>query len=143
MEQAESKISTPWHVWVVGGLLLIWSGFGVFDYIATVIRYEPHLSRFPEEALDYYFNAPVWMYAMWGISVFGGFFGAAFILMRNKLAVPFFGAGWICSVIAGVYSFVNPPPIEGAGGMFIGIVLAVSLLFLIYVVWLKRRGVLR
>ena len=143
MEQSGSDTSTPWHLWVVGGLLLIFNIPAVFGFIATVIRFEPYLSQFPEEALAYYSEAPLWMYAMWGISAFGGFVGAILLLMRNKLVIPVFGAGWICSAIAGVYSFVNPAPVEGTSGIFLVVVLAVALLILIYVIWLKRRGVLR
>lgn len=142
MSDQQTSSGTPWHLWVVGGLMLVWNGMAAFDYIATIIRYEPYLSGHPEEILNYYFNAPAWMYALWGIASFGGFVGSVFILLRRKVAVPLFSIAWVSSVIAAVYTFQNPPP-QGADPMFYFIVFAVSLLVIFYLVWMSRRGVLR
>ncbi len=142
MSDQHTPSATPWHLWVVGGLLLIWNGMAVFDYIATVIRYEPYLSGYREEVLDYYFNAPRWMYAMWGIASIGGLVGAVFLLLRRKLAVPIFAVGWMCSVVATIYTYVNPPPSGGGEITFYIIVLIAALMVLSYMFWLSRRGVL-
>jgi len=29
------KPATPWHLWLVGGLLALWNAFGSFDFTAT------------------------------------------------------------------------------------------------------------
>jgi len=142
MNEQQPPLATPWHLWVVGGLLLIWNGTAVFDYIATMIRYEPYLSGYPEEALDYYFSAPVWMYFMWGISSFGGFLSAVFLLLRRKIAVPIGAVAWICSLIAAIYTYINPAPV-GGDIMFYIIVLIAALLIILYMVWLSRRAVLQ
>jgi len=115
---------------------------GAFDYVATVTRFEPYLAEFPEETLSYYYNAPLWMYAMWGIASFGGLISAILLLMRRSTAVPVFGIAWICSVIAAVYGVVNPVP-GGGDNLFLAAVIIIALLILIYMHWLQRRGVLR
>jgi len=143
MSNSTSDISTPWHLWVVGGLLLLWGSIGAFDYLATVLRYEPYLSKFPEEALAYYFNAPLSMFVMWGASALGGFFGAVFLLMRKKIAVPIFGVSWFCSVVAVIYAFINPAPGVAASNLFMITVIFITLLILIYIYWLQKRDVLR
>ena len=144
-QQISSK--APWHLWVVGGLLLIWQGMAAFDYMATLIRYEPYLAGYPEDILNYYFNAPAWMYLMWGVASIGGLVAALFLLLRRKLAVPLFALGWLSSLVAAIYTFQNPPPVlgegEGGGVMFYAIVLAAALMVLLYLVWLSRKGVLR
>ncbi len=143
MSDQQTSSATPWHLWVVGGLLLIWNGMAVFDYVATVVRYEPYLSGYPEQVLDYYFDAPAWMYVMWGVASFGGLVGAVFLLLRRKIAVPIFAVGWMCSVAAAIYTYLNPPPEGGGDIAFYIVVLIAALMVLFYLVWLSRRGVLR
>ena len=143
MENSTTKVSAPWHLWVIGVFLLLWQGMATFDYGATAIRYEPYLSKFPEEALEYYFAAPVWMFAMWGIASIGGLIGAIFVLMRNKLAVPVFFAAWLCGVVATAYSFVNPPPNMEGAKMFSALVIIASAMVLYYLYAMKKNGVLR
>ena len=142
MTKLESEMSAPWHMWVLGVLLLLWNGLATVDYIMTVIRYEPYLSGHPEEVLAYFFNAPLWMYVMWGISMIGGLLGTILLLLRRRAAVPVFAIAWICSVIAVAYSVVNPFP--GGGSILFAIaVIMITFLILVYFHWLQRRGVLR
>jgi len=142
MTKLKSDISAPWHMWVLGVLLLVFNGFAAVDYVMTVIRYEPYLAGYPEEVLAYYFNAPLWMYAVWGLSMIGGLIGTILLLMRRRLAVPVYAVAWLGSVIAVIYSVVKPVP--GGGQILFGVgVIIVSLLILIYIYWLQKRGVLR
>ena len=34
------RLSTPWHLWVVGVVAALWNGFGCFDYFMTQTRRE-------------------------------------------------------------------------------------------------------
>jgi hypothetical protein len=138
-----SDIKTPWHLWVVGILLLLWQGLASFDYMATVLKYEPYLSQFPEEALAYYYSSPMWMFALWAIASLGGLLGAILLLLRNKLAAPLFAIAFIAGLIASIYMLLNPGP-EGTGGfMAVAFANLFGLAIVIYVFWQKRRGVLR
>ena len=143
MANTNHTAPAPWHLWVVGILLLLWQGMAVFDYIATVIRFEPYLSNYPDELLEYYFNAPAWMYAAWAVAAFGGFLSAIFLLLRNKIALLIAILAFLSSLLTVVYTFLNPPP--GSGGELVFLITAVSAGFLVlaYMYWLKRRGVLR
>lgn len=137
-----TTIPTPWHLWIIGGLLLIFNGMASFDFAATMARFEPYIAGYPQEALDYYYHAPSWMFAMWGGSIFGGLLGAVFLLLRRKIAVPVMAAAWICSVVVAIHDYVNPAPISPGAG-FYALMLLVALLVLFYMYWLARRGVLR
>jgi len=141
MTKPKSDVSAPWHMWVLGIPLLLWNAFASFDYLMTVVRFEPYLTNYPEEALSYYFSAPLWMYAMWGISIVGGLIGTVLLLMRRRVAAPVFAIAWIGSVIAAGYSVVNPAPVGGSN-LFTAAVIVIALLIVIYVYWLQRRGVL-
>ena len=134
--------AAPWHFWGVGGLLLIWNGLAAFDYIATLVRFEPYLAGHPENVLDYFYNAPTWMYVVWGGSMLGGFVSSVFLLLRRKIAASIAAVAWMFSVVAVIYTTINPPPI-GGGIVFSILVLILALLVIFYMIWLSRRGVLR
>ena len=36
-------VKTPWHLWLVGVLSLLWNGFGAFDFIQTTTRGEAYM----------------------------------------------------------------------------------------------------
>lgn len=133
----------PWHLWLVAGLMALWNGLASFDFMATVLRFEPWLSQFPDDVLAHYLAAPIWMFAMWGIGAVGGFISAILLLMRNKLAVPIFAASLIAAVIAQVYAVGNPPPGGSSDLVLAAVIIAIAALVLFYAIWLKRRGVLR
>lgn len=137
-----SNASAPWHMWVLGGLLLLWNGMAAFDYIMTLIRFEPYLAAYPEETLAYFFNAPIWMYGVWGVSMLGGLIGTILLLARRRTAVPVYALAWLSSVLAVIYSFVKPVP-GGGNALFGVVVIMISLLVLFYFYRLKNRGVLR
>ena len=142
MNHQQTPSGTPWHLWVVGGLLFLFNGMGAASYIATLTRFEPMLAGQSQDVLDYYFNVPAWMMLMWGVSTVGGFLGAVLLLMRRKIAVSVMAAAWVCSVVVVAYTTAFPPP--GGGSItFPIIVLIVALVLLFYMIWLSRGGVLR
>jgi len=142
MDTQQIPPKTPWHLWVLGSFLLVFNGFAAFDYLATLLRFQPYLAGHPEDVLAYYYQLPVWMYALLGGSMLGGFFSALFLLLRRKIAIPLFALAWLCSCGAAVYDYINPSPLSG-GIMSFVIILAVTLLILVYMIWLSRRSVLR
>lgn len=137
------NVPAPWHLWLIGGLMAIWNGFASFDFMATVLRFEPWLSQLPDDVVAHYLAAPVWMFAMWGIGAVGGFISALLLLMRNRLAVPIFAASLLAAVIAQVYAVGNPPPGDSSGLVLAVVIIAIASLVLLYAMWMKRRGVLR
>ena len=142
MAKLKPAISTPWHMWVLGVLLLLWNGLAAVDYVMTVIRFEPYLACHPEEVLAYLYNAPLWMYVVWGLSMVGGLVATILLLLRRRAAVPVYLIAWLGSVIAVAYMFVKPVP--GGGKALLAVaVLLISLLVLFYFDWLRKRGVLR
>lgn len=142
MSKTEHVPPAPWHMWVIGAALLINSGIGTIGYLATLFRYEPFLSGLTEDALAYYLNAPLWMYVMWGVSILGGLLCAILLLMRRRLSIPIGILAWAASVIAVIYTVVNPPP-GGGNTLFAVVVILLVLLALHYMHQLKKRGVLR
>lgn len=139
----KNQAPTPWHLWLIAGLLVMWNGLATFDFLATAFRFEPYLSQFSDELLAHYYAAPVWMFGMWGIGALGGFASAVLLLMRNKLAVPVFAVSLMAAVIAQIYGAFNPAPDGSTNLIFSAFIIVVAALVLIYAHRMKQRGILR
>jgi len=138
------RVATPWHLWVVGLVSLLWNSFGCFDFTMTATRNKGYLSSYPAEMLDYWFAMPMWIWALWAVGVFGGFAGSAMLLLRRKLAFPLFSASFLAAAISMLVGTLdkNAPRMEGAGVMSV-IIVIIAALFVFYTWWLSRRDVLR
>ncbi|GAA0622154.1 hypothetical protein GCM10009422_17610 [Brevundimonas kwangchunensis] len=143
-------VKTPWHLWVVGVVSLLWNGFGAFDFIQTTTRGEAYMREagFDQAMIDYFMAMPNWMYGPWILGVWGAVLGSILLLMRNKLAVWAFAASVLGALISLIYGkAINPPPPPPAGMEMMGympFVIMVIALFLLWYAWsMKRKGVLR
>ncbi|MEJ2542305.1 MAG: hypothetical protein P8188_20455, partial [Gemmatimonadota bacterium] len=83
-EQATTTLRTPWHLWLVGVLALLWNAMGAFDYLMTETRNEGYMGQFTPEQLEYFYAFPAWVVAFWAIAVWGGVLGAIFLLLRKR-----------------------------------------------------------
>ncbi len=136
------RVKTPWHLWVVGVLGVLWNLIGVVDFSATVTKFEPYMSNFPQEALDYYYSMPVWSFVVWGIAVWAAFIGCILILMRKSMAVAFLGAS-LGAFREDIMALADIIPPEGLGNPIMMIaILGLAVGFLVYALWLSRRNVL-
>ncbi len=142
--------ATPWHLWVVGVLSLLWNGFGAYNFIMTTTQGEAYFraSGFDQGMIDYYNAMPAWMYVPWTVGVWGAVAGSILLLLRNRLAVWAFGLSLIGAVVTLIYGqFVNPmppPPPELAMMKYMPYVITAVAAFLLWYAWsMSKKGVLR
>jgi len=137
---------TPWHIWVVGVIAVLWNAMGAFDYLMTETQNEGYMGKFTPEQLDFFYGFPAWMVAFWAIAVWGGVLGAVLLLLKKKLAAPVFLVSFLCMAVTAVRNFVFANGIEvmGTGGAIFSAVIFVFALFLVvYSRTMKNGGVLR
>lgn len=138
---------TPWHLWVVGILSLLWNAFGGYDYVMTLTRGEAYWrENGMNDAMVAYYNAePTWMYAPWTMGVWGAILGSVLLLLRSRWAVWAFGVSLIGAVVNVLYTFVLANGMSVLGGMvWMTVVIVVVAAFLLwYATAMRRRGVLR
>ena len=134
----------PWHLWVVGGLSLLWNGFGCFDFTMTATQNAAYLQSYPQEMLDYWKNMPLWVWGLWAIGVFGGLAGSVALLLRKGIAFGLFLASFLAAATSMVFGYLdkNAPQMEGTGAISL-IILGIALMLALYARWLSRRDVLR
>lgn len=140
-------IRTPWHLWVVGILALLWNSFGCFDYFMTQTRQDEWFAQMGMTAAQVgYFNAmPGWTHAAWAVGVWGGALGAILLLLRRKWAMPVFVVSFLGWLAGAVYAFALSDGMEAMGSMWpMQIVIGGACLFFIWYAWMmSSKGVLR
>jgi hypothetical protein len=143
--QASGK-ATPWHVWLVGILALLWNCVGAFAYVMTETRNVSYMSKFTPEQIAYYNGFPMWVVATWALSVWGGVLGAVLLLLRKRLAVPVFGVSLATLVLTFIYNFALTNGFAimgGVGGLiFSAVIFVIAVALLLYARRLARVGVL-
>ena len=137
--------STPWHLWAVGLVALLWNGYGGYDYVMTQTNNAAYLAQFSAEQRAYFDSFPLWMEAVWAIGVWGGVLGAVLLLLRMKWAFHAFLASLIAFAVSVVYGQVSGGnAVMGATGMiFSAVIFLLGLGFVMYSRLMTRRGVLR
>lgn len=137
---------TPWHFWVIGILLLAWNAMGALDYVMTQTANEAYMAQFSEEQLAYFYGFPIWVVALWAISVWGAVLGSILLLLRRGLAQLVFVISLITFVLNAVYTFglSNGLEMMGTGGaIFSGVIFLVEVFSVWYASRMKARRVLR
>jgi len=144
MNETSSRI--PRHLWIVGGLSLLWNIVGAFDYTATQMRLESYMSQFSAEQLAYFYGFPAWAVAAWAIAVWSSLLGSLCLLLRKAWAVPLFGIALAGMVFTALYNFVltDGMAMVGTGGLvFTAVIWVIAISLFFYARAMARRGVLR
>lgn len=138
--------TTPRHLWVVGGIALLWNAFGAMDYVMTQMKNEAYMRSFTPEQLEFFYGFPVWVVAAWAIAVWGGVVGSVLLLVRKRFAVQAFLASLIGMVITTFHNYVLSSGFEVAGDLFFilftGAIFVVAVILFRYAHAMQKRGVL-
>lgn len=146
-EESEMKnTSTPWHLWVIGIIGLLWSAMGAFDYVMTQTQNEAYLSEFPAEMLAWVENLPAWTIALWATGVWGGVVGALLLLLKKRVAVWVLLASFVAAAVMTFRNYVLADAMEVMGDtfslVFTAVILIVSLGLYLYARHMAQRNIL-
>ena len=140
-------MKTPFHLWIVGVIALVWNAGGAYDYVMTQTQNEAYLAMLSDAQKAFLDNGPIWFEAAWAVGVWFSMLGALLLLLRSRLAGSAFGLSLVGLIVSSVYSF----GIADSGGMdmtpaqlgFTVAIYVVLVLLWIYARAMTRRGVLR
>jgi hypothetical protein len=146
MTDAHTK--TPWHLWLVGVVAVLFNSIGVFDFVMSMAKgaeYMASVGMTPDQ-IAHYQQMPSWMTVVWAVGVFGAFLASIFLLLRRKLALPVFLLSLVAFLVSVLYTYV----LTNGGavmGQQMAITSAVITALLVFFIWYSRfmaaRGVLR
>ncbi len=139
---------TPWHLWVVGVIAVLWNAMGALDFTMTQMHNEAYLKGLTPEQLVYIYGFPLWSVLAWGIGTWGGFLGSLLLLLRQGFAANLFAASLFGAVITNVYSYGLSDGLKvmqnGAGAViFSAVIFVIAVLLFVYARAMRQRGVLR
>ena len=89
--------------WIIGIIALIWNCTGVYLYLINAFNTEAATADLTVDQIAFMDGMPAWYTAFFAIAVFGGTIASIALLMRKKIAVPFFILSFICAIINQVY----------------------------------------
>ena len=142
------KAATPWHLWAVGVVSLLWNAFGGYDFVMSVTQGETYwrASGMTDAMVAYYNAMPTWMYVPWVLGVWGAVAGSILLLMRNRLAVPAFALSLLGAVGSLAYGLANPmPPLPEAMAMMSympWVIAAIAAVLAAYAWSVSKKGML-
>ncbi|MFZ8887492.1 MAG: hypothetical protein ACO200_11525 [Steroidobacteraceae bacterium] len=137
--------AAPWHLWWVGGLTFLWNSIGCFDYLATQFRYEPYMSQFNPDQLEFFYDFPAWLVAFWAIAVWGSLAGSVGLLLRRVWALWAFTTALLAMMVTSFHNFVLEEGVQimgEAGAVFTAVIFLVAVALVVYARWIKKRLIL-
>jgi len=141
-------MKTPWHIWLIGVLSLLWNAGGAFDYVMAHYAADTYLAQATPEQRAYYDDFPVWATAFWALGVWGALAGSVLLLARSRFAALAFGVSLIGLMANTTRLFAS----AGAGAVdllgkgnliFTAALIVVALGLWLYARAMARTGVLR
>ncbi|MDP5102847.1 MAG: hypothetical protein NWP98_02870 [Erythrobacter sp.] len=137
------RVATPWHLWVIGALTLLFNAMGVLSYTMTELGMLADAGMTPDQ-IAFMDSYPAWAIAFWALGVWGAFAGSVLLLLRSKYAVAAMVVATIGLIGTTVYNYVliDVPASMQAPGLDVAI-WAVTLSLLLYVRRMASTGVLR
>ncbi len=137
---------TPLHLWLVGGISLLWNAGGVISYTMTKFGALDGMDA-PPEQLTYFYSFPAWASAFWALGVWGCFFGSLALLLRTKWSVWLFGISIIGLIGTTAYQQLSgdlPVSMQTMGhNLFAAAIWVITIGLFIYANRMTRAGVLR
>lgn len=145
-DSSSASSQTPWHLWAVGALSLLWNGMGAANFVMTNAGSEAVTSQLTEPQLAFFNAMPMWLIIVWAVAVFGAVLGSLLLLLRTQFAVPVLGVSFVAMVITTIrnYLFANAIEVTGTEGLvFSLIIFVIAGLLFFYAVKMKQKSVLR
>lgn len=144
--KATQTTRSPWHLWVIGIIALLWNAIGAMEYIMTETKNQSYMSGFTPEQLAFFYGLPAWVVSAWAIGVWGGVLGSLLLLFRRSLAVWVFLASLIGIVVTAFHNYVLSNGMNVMGGafalVFTAVIFLIGLGLYLYARAMNKRGVL-
>ncbi len=134
---------TPWHLWVVGVLMLLWNSVGGFSYTMTRLGKLEDLGMGQAE-IAYFESAPMWSNVFWALGVWGAIAGSVLILLRSRYAFHAVCVAIIGLIGSNIWQYGMSDMPESLYSPALTIMIWVTTLFMLfYTSRMSQQGILR
>jgi beta-lactamase regulating signal transducer with metallopeptidase domain len=144
----DASVKTPWHIWLVGLIAVLFNSIGVFDFVMSMAQgadYQASAGMTPDQ-IAHYQQMPSWMTVVWAVGVFGAFLASILLLLRRRPAWLVFILSLVAFVVSLLYTYIlsNGGAVMGQQMAITSTIIAGLLAFFSWYFWLMAlRGVLR
>jgi hypothetical protein len=148
MAMTDAAVKSPWHLWLVGLVAVLFNAIGVFDFVMSMAqgaKYQASAGMTPDQ-IAHYQQMPGWMTVVWAVGVFGAFLASILLLLRRQQAFGVFILSLAAFLVSLLYTYVltNGGAVMGQQMAITSVVIAGLLVFFGgYSRFMTVRGVLR
>ena len=139
---SKSPSDAPWHLWLVGGILLLYALLAAYDSAMTLSQGEAYMraSGMTGSQLNYFTGLPLWVQIASFLSTWLGLLGAILLLARRKAATVAFLIAAFATFATCAYHYTSEGDIEAMGAMWpMPAIIAVAFLGASYYAYHQRR----
>lgn len=142
-ELTAHRSQTPWHLWVVGVVTLLFNSMGIISYLSTKLGMLAEMGLTPSQ-IAFMDSYPSWVSGFWALGVWGAFAGSVLLLLRSRLAVAAMVAALAGLLVTTIYHYVliEVPADMQAPALDVAI-WVVTLFLLFYARAMAKAGVLK
>ena len=143
MTTHDSDRKTPWHLWTVGILTLLWNGSGAYS---IMMAQAGKLSNLSADEIAYYAAQPTWVVILVDVAVTAPLLAGIALLLRSRFATMLFAVGLATVICADIYNLVagTSRALVNTTAMIVTLViLVIAILQFWYSRAMRSRGVLR
>jgi hypothetical protein len=136
------EAKTPWHLWVVGAVALLWNGSGAYT---IMMAQAGKLSGISAEEVAYYAAQPLWFAVTTDFGTVAAVAAAIALLSRSRTAVWLFAISLIVILCNNAYDVAGGTSrtLVNRGALIVtGIIVVLAFLELAYAAAMKKRSVL-
>jgi len=138
-----TRPKTPWHLWVVGVLSLLWNASGAWVFVQAQTGAAMDMDA---AEIAYYAEQPLWVVALTDLGFAGAVLGALALLLRSRWAPPLYllSLAAILASAAGDIARGTALLLQQQDWLVLaGVTTGLAIAQWAYAVLSRRRGVLR
>jgi hypothetical protein len=139
----DSARKTPWHIWAVGILTLLWNGSGAYTIMMAQAGRLANIN--PDEAA-YYAAQPSWFVVATDIALVAAVAAGVTLLLRRRAAMWLFAFSLSAIVVTNAYDLAagTSRTLVSQGALVVTLIIAtIAVLQLLYSWTMQRRAFLK
>jgi hypothetical protein len=142
MSDSASNPKTPWHVWLIGALTLLWNGSGA---VTIMLAQAGRLPNIDADEAAYYAAQPSWFVVSTDIALVAAVAAGVALLLRHRWAVWLFALSVSAIFVNNAYELAagaSRTLVDRGAAIVTAIIVAIAILQLAYAWAMKKRAVL-
>jgi len=138
------RVDSPWHLWLVGVLTLLFNALGIISYLTTKLGWLAEMGMTLNQ-IAFMETYPAWATTVWAMGVWGAFAGSVLVLLRSKWAAAAMVVALVGLIgVTAAESFLLGVPADMRTPLGLkAAIWSVTLFLLIYSRAMTKAGVLR